>query len=159
MKLIELAKEFQTLYEIASDTDDIETLNSLFEQVQGELEVKADSTRVVLSKLDSDIDFLDKEIKRLQERKKSITNNKESLKGLLQWAMYSSGQTKIKTASATFYFQKTESVKVECDTSSLEDQYKKIKVEPNLTELKKALKNGVVIDGVTLEEKEGLRIR
>ena len=83
MKLIEISEEYQAIYDLASDTDEIETLTELYNQLEVALEHKADSTRVVLSRLKSDGDYLALEIKRLQQRKKSIENNADNLKSLL----------------------------------------------------------------------------
>lgn len=65
MKLTELASEHQAIYDLASDTDDMETLATLYNELEEQLEQKADSTRIVLSRLKNDSDYLALEIKRL----------------------------------------------------------------------------------------------
>jgi len=159
MKLLDIADEFQKLYELASESDDIETLNSLYQEIEAKLEEKADNTRLILSKLDSDIEFLNKEIKRLQERKKMIERNKESLKTLLSIALKMSGVEKLKTKKATFYFAPTPPRVVINDENLIPDEFKLIKTEIDKQKLKEALKNGLEIKGATLEQNETLRIR
>jgi len=159
MKLLDIADEFQKLYELASESDDIETLNSLYQEIEAKLEEKADNTRLILSKLDSDIEFLNKEIKRLQERKKMIERNKESLKTLLSIALKLSGVEKLKTKKATFYFAPTPPRVVINDENLIPDEFKLIKTEIDKQKLKEALKNGLEIKGTTLEQNETLRIR
>ncbi|GAB6045112.1 hypothetical protein JCM11957_07100 [Caminibacter profundus] len=159
MKLFEIADEFQKLYELASDSDDIETLTELFNELEIKLEDKADNTRIVLQKLDSDIKFLDEEIKRLQNRKKTIQKNKENLKTLLELALKSAGIEKLKTPKATFYFAPTPPKLIINDENEIPDEFKIPKIEIDKQKLKEALKNGLIIKGATLEQIETLRIR
>lgn len=161
MKLLELTEEFRALNELAADTDEVETLTELFNQIEMALEEKADSTRIVLSKLKSDTDFLATEIKRLQQRKKSIETNMENLKSLLMWTLQRAGIHKLKTPKSTFYFASSKSLNIssDVDIESLPGEYIQIEYKADKKALKEAVENGVVIDGVTIEEKETLRIR
>jgi len=159
MKLLDIADEFQKLYELASESDDVETLHKLYQEIEEKLEEKADNTRIVLAKLDSDIEFLDKEIKRLQARKKMIERNKENLKSLLALTLYQAGITKLKTPKATFYFAPTPPRVVINDENLIPDDFKVTKIEIDKQKLKEALKNGIEIKGATLESNETLRIR
>ena len=159
MKLLDIAEEFQTLYEIATEEEDVETLTKLFNEIEAELKDKADNVRIVLSKLDKDIEFLDEEIKRLQQRKKAIQKNKENLKSLLALALYQAGIDKLKTPKATFYFAPTPSRVVINDESLIPDEFKVTKIEIDKQKLKEALKDGLEIKGATLEQNETLRIR
>jgi len=159
MKLLDIADEFQKLYELASESDDVETLHKLYQEIEEKLEEKADNTRIVLAKLDSDIEFLDKEIKRLQARKKMIERNKENLKSLLAITLHQAGITKLKTPKATFYFAPTPPRVVINDENLIPDDFKVTKIEIDKQKLKEALKSGVEIKGATLENNETLRIR
>jgi septal ring factor EnvC (AmiA/AmiB activator) len=159
MKLLDIADEFQKLYELASESDDVETLQELYKEIEVQLEEKADNTRLILSKLDSDIEFLNKEIKRLQKRKKMIEHNKESLKTLLSIALKMAGVEKLKTKKATFYFAPTPPRLVINDENLIPEDFKETKIEINKQKLKEALKKGFEIKGVTLEQNETLRIR
>ena len=159
MKLLDIAEEFQTLYEIATEEEDVETLTKLFNEIEAELKDKADNVRIVLSKLDKDIEFLDEEIKRLQQRKKAIQKNKENLKSLLALALYQAGIDKLKTSKATFYFVPTPPRVVINDESLIPDEFKVTKIEIDKQKLKEALKKGLEIKGATLEQNETLRIR
>jgi len=161
MKLKELNQEYQALYDLASDTDDVKTLTELYKQLESKLEEKADNTRLILSKLKSDIDFLSDEIKRLQNRKKSIENNIDNLKSMLMWTFYKAGITKLKTKKATFYFATTTSVKIDdtLDLTKLDKNFVQVEYKVDKKALKEAIESGTKIDGVTIEEKETLRIR
>jgi len=161
MKLVDIASEHQAIYDIASDTDDMETITELYNKLEEQLELKADSVRVVLSKLKSDTEFLAAEIKRLQQRKKSIENNADSLKSLLMWTFEKAGIAKLKTAKATFYFATTKSLQIsdEVQLSTLPSEYVQTEYKADKKALKEAIENGVVIDGVHIAENETLRIR
>ena len=161
MKLVDIASEHQAIYDIASDTDDMETLTELYNQLEEQLELKADSVRFVLAKLKSDTEFLAVEIKRLQQRKKSIENNADSLKSLLMWTLQKAGLPKLKTAKATFYFATSKSLHIndEVQLSKLPSEYVQVEYKADKKALKEAVENGVVIDGVSIAENETLRIR
>jgi len=161
MKLVDIASEYQAIYEMASDTDDMATITELYNQLEEDLEQKADSVRIVLAKLKSDTEFLAAEIKRLQQRKKSIENNADNLKSLLMWTLQKAGIPKLKTAKATFYFATSKSLQIsdEMQLSSLPSEYVQIEYKADKKALKEAVENGVVIDGVSIAENETLRIR
>jgi len=161
MKLVDIASEYQAIYEMASDTDDMATITELYNQLEEDLEKKADSVRIVLAKLKSDTEFLATEIKRLQQRKKSIENNADNLKSLLMWTLQKAGIPKLKTAKATFYFATSKSLQIsdEVQLSSLPSEYVQIEYKADKKALKEAVENGVVIDGVSIAENETLRIR
>jgi FtsZ-binding cell division protein ZapB len=161
MKLIEIGNEYQSLYDLASDTDDMETITALYNEIEEDLEHKADAVRVVLSRLKSDSDYLASEIKRLQQRKKSIENNADNLKSLLMWAMGKAGLAKIKTAKATFFFATSKSLQIsdEVKLSSLPKEYVQLEYKADKKALKEAIESGVVINGVSIAENETLRIR
>jgi len=161
MKLIEISQEYQALYDLASDTDDMATITQLYNKLEEDLEYKAESVRVVLSRLKNDSEYLSAEIKRLQQRKKSIDNNTDNLKSLLMWTMQKAGVPKLKTPKATFYFATSKSLQIsdEVQLSSLPSEYVQIEYKADKKALKEAVENGVVIDGVTITENETLRIR
>jgi len=161
MKLIDISKEFQALYDVASDSNDVETLTELYNSLETKLEDKADSTRIILSKLKNDSDYLTNEIQRLHQRKKSIETNIDNLKSLLMWTFQKAGIDKLKTAKATFYFATSKSLSISdsIDISKLPNEYIQVEHKANKKALREAIENGVVLDGVTITENESLRIR
>ena len=159
MRLFDISDEFQKLYELASDSDDVETLTELYNEIEAKLEEKADNVRFVIQKLESDAKFLSDEIKRLQARKKAIEINKENLKTLLAITMKQAGLAKLKTPKATFYFAPTPPRIIINDEELIPQEFKVTKIEIDKQKLKEALKNGLEIKGATLEQNETLRIR
>ena len=66
-------------------------------------------------------------------------------------AMMLTNQQKVDTGLFKVSLRKTESVTI-FDQSNLPDEFLKVKVEPNKTEIKKAIKNGQVVFGAELTE-------
>ena len=66
-------------------------------------------------------------------------------------AMMLTNQQKVDTGLFKLSLRKTESVTV-FDLSKLSDEFLKEKVEPNKTEIKKAIKSGQVVSGAELTE-------
>jgi hypothetical protein len=100
---------------------------------------------------------IDEEIKRLQALKKSNNNIITRLKNGLLTAVNIYG--KFEVGLTTFGTRKTSSVIVE-DVNSLPKEYKTIKVteQANKAEIKKALKNGELIEGCEIVEGTNLKI-
>lgn len=92
------------------------------------------------------IEAISNQISRLQGLKKAQENRAANLLKYITWAL--NGE-KFKNPYISIYFKETESVEVE-DTEKLPEQFVKVKKEPMKTELKKALKAGEQIEGVTL---------
>lgn len=97
-----------SLYEITNDYRglmdmdiDAETLADTLESINAEFEDKADSICHVLANIDSDCDALDGEIKRLQDRKKSMSNRKDSLKTYLRENMERLEKKRVSTLKFT----------------------------------------------------------
>ena len=66
---------------------------------------------------------------------------------------------KFKDARTVISWRKSTSVFIDCVPELLPDQFKKIKIEPDKTEIKNILKAGGKIDGCKLVEKNNLQIK
>lgn len=75
----------------------------------------------------------------------------ERFKERIKEAMILTNQQKVDTGLFKLSLRKTESVTV-FDPSNLSDEFLKVKVEPNKTAIKKAIKNGQVVLGAELTE-------
>jgi hypothetical protein len=105
--LFELTEEYMQLLEMAEDPDiDPEVLADTMEGLTGEIEDKADGYAYVIDSINADVDMIDKEIKRLQARKKVLTGNADRIKQHLRACMEAIGMRKIKTAKHTFTIAK-----------------------------------------------------
>ena len=92
-------------------------------------------------------EIIGNEIKRLQSLKKAQDNRADNLLKYITGAL---GGEKFKTPFISITYRNTESVDVS-DIDALPEQYVRVKKEANKTDLKKALKAGEEIQGVTLQ--------
>lgn len=157
--LYELTGQYLTIYEM--DIDD-KTKQDTLEGMDWEEDFvnKAEGYVKVIKNLEADIPGIDEEIKRLQDRKKSLQNKIGTLKDNLQTAMEVTGNERIKSSLFTIAIQNSKaSVKV--DEALLPKKYwnKKITVTPDKKVLYELLKEGKKIKGAELQENRSLRIR
>ena len=127
---------------------------------QNELQTKAIDYGFVIKAFDDEIDVIDKEIERLEERKAYVKRNKDRMKSIVSSAMEEFGITKIKSETLQLSFRKSESVEI-VDERLVDEKFKKVKTEVSLdkTAIKNAIKNGADVQGVKLVEKNNLQIK
>lgn len=85
--------------------------------------------------------------KKQKEAETRALRFKERIKSAMEFT----NQKKIDTGLFQLSLRKTESVTV-FDATKLSDEFLKVKIEPNKTEIKKAIKNGQVVFGAELTE-------
>lgn len=156
MKLYELTEIYNTLMDL--DLDD-EALKSHLSNLNDDVEVKADNIAKVIAEMKGDISKLKAEEERLASKRKALENREKSLKKYLETAFIAMDIKKVKTALFSFNIQKNPaSVKIE-DESKVPESFFKIVKSLDKTSLKKAVQDGLEIEGVSLEQTESLRIR
>ena len=159
--IYELTNQFMELQLLAEEgTFDEDVLKDTLEALEGEIEVKAENTGLVIKNLEVYAQGLKEESKRLLDRAKSIESNINSLKNNLAYSLQATGKTKFKTEHFNFSFRKSESVSI-TDQSLLPADYINVKTTetPNKTAIKKAIKSGKVIMGAALLESQNLQIK
>ena len=122
---------------------------------------KLENTACYIKNLMSDIDQIKVEEKSLKERRQVKEKKVERLKSYLANSMLLFGDKKFETPRVALSFRKSKQVEIEPNTH-LPQEYIKVKVEesPDKTKLKDAiLKQGIVIDGVKVIEKENLQLK
>lgn len=159
-KLYEIVGEFKELLEMASEENmDQKLISDTLEGVEFEFEEKADSYAKVVKMLEGDVEAIDKEIKRLTEKKNTIKNNISGIKKNLENAMLVTGKTKFKTLLFGYNIQKNPaSVSIDDETLIPKDFW--IDQEPKLD--KKSLAAFLKENEVSwahLTQTESLRIR
>lgn len=160
MTLYEITGQFKQLLDLASEEDiDQQIINDTLEGVDYEFEEKADAYAKIIRELDGNIDTIDKEIKRLTDKKNTVKNNIVGIKYNLEKAMIETGKLKFKTALFGFGIQKNPPSVVIDDESAIPDTYF-IPQDPKLdkTAVKKFLKDNDV-SWAHLQQTESLRIR
>lgn len=163
--IYELTADYMQIMEMMDNPElDPQTLKDTFEGIDGALEIKAESYAKVMKNLESDIEGLENEIRRLTSRKKAIENNIKRMKEVLLTTMVTTGKTKFKTDLFSFGVQKAP-VSVVLDDEDVEnypEEFLRTKVEINKSALKEAIlaSDADSIMGLAhLEQKDTLRIR
>lgn len=131
-KLYEIVGAFKELLEMASEENmDQKLISDTLEGVEFEFEEKADGYAKVVKMLEGDVEAIDKEIKRLTEKKNTIKNNISGIKKNLENAMITTGKTKFKTLLFGYNIQKNPaSVSID-DETQIPKEYL-IEQEPKL---------------------------
>lgn len=152
-----------TLYEIDEEIlncVDMETGEIIDVEKLGQLQLarddKVEGIAIWIKNLLSDADAIKSEEEKLAQRRKANENKAKNLKEYL--SKFLNGQ-KFKTPKVSISYRKSESVEV-TDLSKLDDDYLKF-AEPTVdkTKVKKALKAGTVLQGVSLVENQNIQIR
>lgn len=156
MQLYELTEMYLNLKDMDIEEGD---LNAALENIDDEIETKADNIAKVLRDFDGDIEALKSEEERLAKKRKAIENRQKHLKEYLQNAMLVLDKRKFKTDLFSFNIQKNApSLKI-LDESKIPEDYYKIEKKLNKNDLKEAVKNGLFEDAAELVQTESLRIR
>lgn len=156
MQLYELTDIYLNLKDMDIEEGD---LNAALENIDDEIETKADNIAKVLRDFDGDIEALKSEEERLAKKRKAIENRQKHLKEYLQNAMLVLDKRKFKTDLFSFNIQKNApSLKI-LDESKIPEDYYKIERKLNKNDLKEAVKSGLFEDAAELVQTESLRIR
>lgn len=132
---------------------DAETMSDTLEAISGEFNDKAVSILKFTENMNSDIDALSAEIKRLRERKSVFENRKKRLRAYLLENMEAAGINKIECPYFTASLRKgVESVEIE-DQELIPDEYITVEVTEKVDKeaIKRDLKAGLEIQGATLK--------
>jgi hypothetical protein len=163
VSLYKLTDQQRELKEMAGNSDlPAEAFADTFEALEGQFNDKAVSVIHVVKNMDSDVDALDAEIKRLTDRKKVIKNKQESIREYLRSNMEANEITKIDCPLFSITLAKGRDVAVIFDESLLPDDYVEVSVieKPNKAAILKALKADEQIPGARIEKsKTSLRIK
>ena len=127
---------------------------------QEQLETKARSYGYVVLDLESEVEQIDVQIKRLSAMKSSRNKTIERLKTTVSDAMQLFEISEVKTATIKLNFRKSESVEVE-NVSLLDSEYTvtKTTVTADKTKIKAAIKNGLTVTGAILQTNQNLQIK
>lgn len=163
--LYEIDKNLYQLLEFDMVVDE-ETGEILFEESDIDnlllsRDEKIENTGCYIKNLLSDIEQLKAEEKSLKERRQTKEKKVERLKKYLADSMLLFGDKKFETPRIALSFRKSKQVEIDEDVV-LPEEFIKVKVEksPDKTKLKDAiLKQGEVIEGVKVIEKENLQLK
>ncbi|RJX83455.1 siphovirus Gp157 family protein [Pseudomonas sp. LS-2] len=153
--LYQISKEFQELAVLAetADEDLAVALHDTMGAIQAEFEDKGKAIAMLTLNIDGDLEAIQSQIDRLTERKRIITNRKESLKEYLRSNMEASGITKISHPLFTISLGKGRPVVVIDNDKIVPDDYMNTKVTstPDKAMIAKAIKDGLEVPGAHSE--------
>lgn len=151
MKLHEMSKDYVGFLESDMKGDE---LTECLDSIEEAIDEKASNIVKLVSSLDVDVDGLSKEIKRLQDRKKAITNNQDRLREYLRYNMEITGINKIKHSLFNITLGKPTVTAEIVDIDFLPDEFIETEVVMKVDKkaVLKALKEGRDITGAVLSK-------
>ena len=140
--------------------DGAEGLEETLQSIEGALEEKLESYAMVIRNIESDVDGLKGEEKRLADRRKTMENGIKRMKETMHYAMSSTGETKVKGEKFTFTIQKNPPALKVVDESLIPNRYF-IESKPILDKksVMEYLKEHGNMPGAQISQGESLRIR
>lgn len=142
-----------------TDPDTKEVYQTTLDSLDGAIEDKAENIVHVLNQLKYDEEVVNNEIKRLQVKKRALSNNQRNLKDYLKDTMEFTGKTKIKSPLFSIWVQNNNPRMIVEDTSHIPIEFFE-QQEPKLNNQK--LKEYIEehpIEGVRLEQGRSVRFR
>lgn len=140
--------------------DGAEDLQDTLESIEGALEEKLESYAMVIRNIESDVEGLKAEEKRLAERRKTMESGIKRMKENMKNAMSSTGEKKIKGEKFTFTVQKNPPSLNIVDDKAIPTEFITVETVRNID--KKALlarAKEQEVPGVEIKQGESLRIR
>ncbi|MDH2997218.1 hypothetical protein A1D22_05970 [Pasteurellaceae bacterium LFhippo2] len=166
MKLYEISQQYQNIAELLNDPELAENQDvlSALDNIEDDFNNKVQQTVFIMKNIESEIDPIDAEIKRLQAMKKARQNNIDRIKTRLKENLKATGIHKVNCGLFNVSYRETEQNAVELDedlflANNLNEEFITVKISPNKTEIKNALKQGVEIIGAKLVDSQVLTIR
>lgn len=164
MNLYELSSNYRELLDYAqsvdmTDPEQAEMVDATLESLDGAIEDKAENIVHVLNQLKYDEEVVNNEIKRLQAKKRALSNNQRNLKDYLKDTMDFTGKTKIKSPLFSIWVQNNNPRMIVEDTSHIPIEFFE-QQEPKLN--KQKLKEYIeehTVEGVRLEQGRSVRFR
>lgn len=154
-RLYEISQQYQQLSAMTEEDDHIpmHVIQDTMQAIEGEFQEKGKALAMVALNMDGDLEAIQSQIDRLEARKRTIANRKESLKEYLRSNMEASGITKITHPLFTITLGKGKPIVVIDEESKIPDDFMRVKVTsaPDKAEIAKAIKEGVEVPGVHSE--------
>ena len=158
--LSEITKAYLELSEILAEEEFTQEMEELVDLNEREFQIKAVGYGYRLENLSLDANAIDEKIKRLQALKKSNDNVIDKMKGYLLYCMDIRGIEKVISPTLTISTRRSESVEVP-DINLLNEDWitEKVVRSPDKIAIKKAIGNGVTVDGAYIKENYSLQIK
>lgn len=159
-----IANEYQSMVERLMNSElDAQTIADTIEGASGELEAKATNVAMFIRNLESSAEQIKLAEKAMAERRKQLENKAESVKQYLFENMKRTGVTKIESPYFALTIKKNPPSVIIDDESLISDGYKRLPDPVPLiidkALIKKAIENGLTVEGAHIEQKERLEIK
>lgn len=151
-EITEALRDFE--FEIDEETGEVTNLEEL-DRIQLEKHEKVENIALMVKNLLSDAEAYKREKESFAKKEQTAKNRAEWLRDYLQRNLQGE---KFKTDRVTISYRHSEKVEV-TDIDKIPQEYLRIKPEPNKTEIKKALKAGMYVEGAVLTEQESMQIK
>jgi t-SNARE complex subunit (syntaxin) len=159
MKLYEISSNYLQLLDMA-DSLDAEVFQDTLSAIEEALEDKVENVAKLVRCLEADIKAIKEEEQRLADRRKAVENKISGIKEYLQSQMEVAGLEKVKRPTITVSIQANPPSVEVTDESLIPSDY--MVPQPSKIDKKAimtALKDGLFIDGCSLKQGKGLRIK
>jgi len=156
MKLYEIAEQYKSIQEMADSDDEnmMVAIADTMEGIEADFQEKAQAIVATAFNVESDIDAIDAQIKRLQNKKKTIQSKSEWLRDYLKRNMEATGINKITCPLFSITLSAPGRVVEITNEGILPDEYVSVKtmIAPDKRAILNALKKGFDIQGAALVE-------
>lgn len=122
-------------------------IERLLEDAEFTIAEKCDSLASWDATMKGEEAMLSEEIERLEDRKTAIGNRRERTRNFIKFLLRGE---KLKTPYYNFYYMQRD--RVIADVDKIPEAFKRITVEPKLTEIGKAIKAGENVSGAYIEQ-------
>jgi len=157
--LYQISKDFLALQEATQNSEDADetmlmALNDTMGDVQLSFEEKAENLVFVMKNVAINAAAIDEEIKRLQAKKKTISNKESKFREYLRENMQKTGISKIECKLFSITLSKpTKTLEIINETDLPDDLFEiETKIVPNKAEIKKLLVAGEEVAGAKLND-------
>lgn len=159
-KLYELTEMYQNIWDLIGDDEaDLETLERALENIEDNINFKAESMAKLIKNIDGDIDVLKQEEKRLAERRRALENKQKNIKGYLEMQLKTMEIDKVKTPLFTVALQNNpQSVEI-LDEDTIPEEFIIYTKSISKKEILAKLKEGQEVPGAEIRQTKSLRIR
>ena len=161
-KMYELTEMYKNIWDLVGDDEvDLDALEKALEQIEDNIELKAESMAKLIKGIDGEVTVLKEEENRLAKRRKALENKQSNIKLYLEEQLKFIGLDKVKTPLFTVALQNNPPSVNILNEDLIPEQYKKTITTTSIVkkDILDALKEGQVIEGAELKQSKSLRIR
>ena len=161
MKLYEISNNYREVEDFDIDTsneEDVLAFDTMLNNIKDKFKEKIESIAKIITSLNSKADACKNEIDRLSKNKKSFETKALRLRSYIQEEMNRINIEKIESDLFKFSIQLSNARVVVDNEQAINDEYFIINKVINKIMIRDDIKNGVIIEGVHLEQSKSLRI-